>query len=776
MATEPDPDPSAPADDGYWSSRPDVPFATPGQSYERADALRVVLPGGTAQSAALSEPVTKPLVQTLLDAVDAATVATVEQLVFPTQGALEHVLYATPARARADGRATDQRTLADYDEGFHRSATATLQQAAAKRLPERIGLERIDLDFRPLGLSPVPTCRLVIPEDQRLAPGVTLAYHPLVRTLRALHADLEPYVYQVLVGKQRGSYLVSIRLATYDPAHNFTTERGFKRHVTEGHDYDLATTFADLNAASNFRIPVSTRRLSAHRASSSLDAVDASAAGATWLDRSGNSLYRLVAGKCEHQRLLQGTANYDEQYTKQDVYPRFRATAPQVGLFATLTPQYYARDPWMHAPYRDAPAITTQEIVRAADGTPQATGSRTAATERPEPTVQNEGSPTHVELVTRTAQWFREQGDEIQPVEQDTTSVPDLRVTPTDGRIAALDGAVSELTPRTVDADVVPVEVEHTSRSKAANLLTNAARAALADRLMLVVCPTERAARTAIEQLREPFKQPADHGLAPSRVAHGATDRGATHLYNMTKHVTLASGATPLLPAGCTEADWLLTPTGQLRCEADGRVIARGDAATSVRTYDYDTPRYRQADSGDYVVTGPDGDRLATYTSDSALVDDWTRLHPPHVPVELSYLERAVVLYQDGDDFVVVKPTPEWDVEQHTDRYEGAVERFFGTYIAAADGTELAYDTFRERALLWYARQTDRKPPSKSYFGEAMPFTPGDEEMKSRDNNRLHLFRDRTWIVPPEVVSPDLPGYTDDEETAATDSGEPGDR
>lgn len=756
--------------DDVWSSRTDVPFETPTHPYRREKALRIVLPGATTPSAALETPVTKPLVQTLLETVDRTKVATVELLVFPNRGALEYLLCVTPATVEATGRDAEQQTLADYDESFQRPVATALGRTAGNRLPNSIGLEQVDLDLGPLGMSAVPTCRLVIPENRHLAPGVNLMYQPLVRTLQALHTAREPYVYQLIVGRQKGKYLLTVRLATYDPTHNFTDSRGFHTHVTEGHDYDLGVTFADVNASSNFQLSSDGRRLvgpvTDDRSTLTYN-VDFHG-GNTLTETGTNALRTLVAGKIEHERLLQGTADYGDRYTDQDVYPRFRVTAPKVGLFATLAPAYYAQDPWATAPYRGPPSITTQEIIRKADGTPQGSGSGPTTGITTDPAIQNKGSYTHLELEATSRRFIGEHGDTVVPVDQDTKSLPDDRLETTDGRIEMLDMNLDEAVPMPVDDDIVNLEYGNTNDSKPANTLTNAARAARNDRMVIFVFPTEQKARWAIRKLRKPFRETADHGLDPAAVPPGATGRAATRLYNWTEPVRLADGSQPLLPPGCTKAKWWLTPDGRLRLDADDRTLAEGDATESVCTYTYDCDHYRQVD-GDHVVERPDGERRATFATKQRLTDERTLVRLPHVPVELSYLERSIVMYQDGTELAVVSPAPEWDVSGHMDRYEGAITEFLGTYTAHVDGAELPKQAFRERFRQWYARQTDRKQPANNVFGQATPVD-DDEDMKSRGGNTLDLFRDRTWIFPPGIESPDLPGVASgDTDTDADD-------
>lgn len=766
----------------------DVEFAPPVTPYHRKECLRIVLPGVDTPDARLDGVRRVGLLQLINDVTTDRTVERLELLSFPTAGAQEYLLHATSATIGASGKTAPQSKLSEFSGLLQAPVRSRLESAANNRLPAKIGLERVDVDFSPLGRSGVPTCRLIVPEARELTPSSTLNYHPVARTLVALEAAREPHLYQVLITDMKGGYRITVRLATYRPCYNVLSDREFASHVLHGHDWDLARMYEPANVTSNFRIPTDEHwRLKDPREhdipDSPLDE-DLSAWGRVgytskrgWVDHeetgSPKEVRDLVIGKAEHERLLRGTNDYPDLYKDLCGYPWFDVNGPQLSYFVELAPVYPDTNPWDRLHHRSAPALTTDTILRSAAGTEQAMGKGTvAAPPEPPDAVQNVGGADHRGTVSLVPEWFGELGDQVEPVEQTSDSVPDLWLYPTDGRIVALDYET--------ESDTVFVEVEINNKSKPSKLLGNAARAIWHDREVVIVFNTEREARDGIAKLREPFR--------------GSNDRGETWLYNGSA-VTLPDGRVPAIPGEHAKSRWWLSPDGGLRLTAtinrdvaaefgvelgsvdygngggagpgtasattapdsdpdpSGPTIATGPATEGTDTFEYECPRYRATDDG-VVIETPGGERLAQYPTSSACKQAWSRVYWPHVPLGLSYLESAIVMYQDGEELEIVTPDPEWDVPGHTDRYSGAVEEFVETYLVEQADAELPREEFRDRALRWYRRQTNRKAPNKTHFGRATP----DFDIGRREGNAVKYFEDRTWRYPRGIVSPDVPG------------------
>lgn len=791
----------------------DVAFEPPATPYHRADCLRLVLPGVESPADRLDTVLRAPLLQICNDVTYERNVERLELLSFPTAGAQEYLLHATSSTIGVSGTAPDQHTLDEYGNVLQAPVLHELEAAAKHRLPDRIGLEWAALDFEPLGLSPVPTCRLVVEGGRHLTPSAKLRYRPFARTLAALEQAGQPHLYQLLVTDKNGGYRVSVRLAIYGPAHNVVSDEQFAYHVSHGHEWDLARMYEPTNLTSNFRISVSgfwrindpetynkPERLlqfpyyQKDHVSLPRNVGYAIPTGYSGIDveASPDEVRDLVVGTPEHERLLQGTDDHPDLYKELCGYPWFDVNGTQLGYFAELAPVYHETNPWTRIPSRNAPALTTDTIVRTAPGTTQheptgtGTGTDTAIHDRAaapgavgpvDPVVSTQGSTDHQDWVATVARLFREHGDDIDPVEQTTESLPDLWLYPTAGTIVMLE--------YDTDSDRVHVEVELTNESKPGKLLANAARAIWQDREVIFVFETDAAARTGIDRLREPFRE---------------TTAAETLLYNGPV-VTLPDGASPAIPGEHATSRWWLSPDGDLRLTAAINpdvaadygiefesadhsagppalstgprtatgTLAAGPATDSTATYDYACPRYVEQD-GRVVIETRTGAPLAEYPTADACAAEWSRVYAPHVPLDISYLESAIIMYQTDDALAVVEPAAEWDVDGHTDRYEGAVEQFAATYTVEQDGGKLPKDAFRERALRWYRRQTNRKAPNNTHFGRAAP----EWEEKRSDDRADEWYEDRTWRYPRDLVSPDLPGVGSDAGIESADDGREG--
>lgn len=665
----------------------EISFVAPATPYRRSNCVRLRLPGvdDRSERRALVDHVdlTKT-VGALFEANSGLSV--LEFLTFPGATHQEYILCGQSPRAPTES--TQQRIPEHATVGAATTTgvCGTIASRLAAHLPDGIGIERCDLDFAPVGVSPTPTSRLVSPKNRTPTAPANLGYNPFVRTLRALESSGWPYLFQTLLRPhdRRGGYTVSVRLAVfnYGPAESATRFEWLWDPAE--FDYDLAAIYGPAGFISN-----------------------------QWV--SG-----FYAETDEYWDLLRGRDGYDAGYPDRLGYPKLPVRPAHLPMLLGVLPLYYERDRWGPAVPRDAPAIVTQELVRDAAGTHQGHGQHTGPTATP-PSVMNEGGAEHQSLQTFTARWFREQGHEVTEIAQDTTSKPDLRCETTEETLA--------------------VEIESKNTTKPANLLANVARADCRGRRVVLVLGSAKAASWATTVVRAPFREATDAGV---------------RLYNWTAPVRTDDGAVVVLPEGAETARWELAHDGGLRLEADGRTLAAGPAEAGVASLTYDSPRFTPG-ADRLAVETPEGESVATYPSKGALTDEWTIVRTPHVPTRLSYLETVRLMYHDGTTLRTFDPTADWDVPKSSRRYEGAIREFLDTYTVVADDTELSIGEFRERALEWYHRLTDREPPDRAWFGRSIPDVVARKRRKV-DGTEQSFFADRTWRYPPGLRSPDLPG------------------
>ena len=452
-----------------------LPFAAPTAPYRRSNCIRLRLPGVDEQPERLSVADhidLTPTVESIFETNSGLSV--LEFLTFPGADHQEYLLCGQSPRAPSE---TTQQRIPEHATIGTATTTSGVHGMIASRLashlPEAVGIERCDLGFAPVGVSPTPTSRLVIPESRTPTTLPNLGYNPFVHTLRALASDGSPYLFQTLLRRhdRGGGYTASVRLAVFNYGDVAATQRFDWLLDSDEFEYDLAAVYGPAGFSSN------------------------------------ETLFGLYAETDEYWDLLRGRDGYDPGYPDAVGYPKMPVRPAHLPMLLGVLPLYYERDRWEPPIPRDAPALVTQELIRGAAGTNQGHGQHTASTATA-PAVMNEGGAEHQSLQAFTAQWFREQGHEVTEIAQDTASRPDLRCD--------------------TGEETLAIEIESTNTSKPANLLANVARADTRDRRVVLVLGSAKAAKWAASVVQAPFRDTTDtetllyNWTAPVRTDDGA--------------------------------------------------------------------------------------------------------------------------------------------------------------------------------------------------------------------------------------------------------------
>ena len=452
-----------------------IPFAAPTTPYRRSNGVRLRLPGVDDRSERLALADHIDLTKTVEAIFEANSgLNLLEFLTFPGADHQEYLFCGQSPRAPSE---TTQQRIPDHATIGTATTTGGVHGMIASRLashlPEEVGIERCDLQLSPVGVSPTPTSRLVIPENRTPTAPPNLGYNPFVRTLRALGSDRYPYLFQTLLRRHdsRGGYTASVRLAVFNYGDVESTRRFDWLWDSGEFNYDLAAVYGPAGFTSN-----------------------------EW----SSGFYAETA---EYWDLLRGRDGYDSGYPDKVGYPKIPVRPAHLPMLLGVLPLYYEGDRWGPGVPRDAPALVTQELIRGAAGTNQGHGQHTAPTAAT-PGVMNEGGGEHQSLQAFTAQWFREQGHEVTEIAQDTTSRPDLRCD--------------------TGEETLAIEIESKNTSKPANLLTNVARADTRSRRVVLVLGSPKAASWAASVVQEPFREATDTGtLLYNWTAPVRTDDGA---------------------------------------------------------------------------------------------------------------------------------------------------------------------------------------------------------------------------------------------------------
>jgi len=471
MASEP----HSPHPDSTEFDTETVRFVAPTVPYRRSNCIRLRLPGvdNDSERLAVADHIDlTPTVESIFETNSGLSL--LEFLTFPGSTQQEYLLCGQSPRAPSE---TIQQRIPEHATIGTTQTTGGVHGMIASRLashlPEGVGIERCDLGFAPVGVSPTPTSRLVIPENRTPTTLPNLGYNPFVHTLRALANDGHPYLFQTLLRRhdRGGGYTASVRLAVFTHGDTPSTQRFDWVWDADEFRYDLATVYNPAGFVSN------------------------------------ETFLGFYAETAEYWDLLRGRDGYDAGYLDRAGYPKMPVRPAHLPMLLGVLPLYYERDRWAPPTPRDPPALVTQELIRGAAGTDQGHGQHTASTATP-PTVMNEGAAEHQSLQAFTAQWFREQGHDVTEITQDTASRPDLRCD--------------------TGEETVAVEIESKNTSKPANLLTNVARADTQDRRVVLVVGSAKAAAWAASVVQAPFRDTTDtetllyNWTAPVRTDDGA--------------------------------------------------------------------------------------------------------------------------------------------------------------------------------------------------------------------------------------------------------------
>ncbi len=666
---------------------------------------------------------------------------------WPAKGKAKHVL--TPEGTTLPPDETYQQRLDDCggetaDKSSTRSYTPSnarkqvvgaVRNACEDNLPPAYEFANCTLDFSPIEEMTVPTCRLAARESTDLARLGKPNSHPVVALCADLYTEQVPYIFQMVVSKPSADrFAISVRLAVYEPQYGIATEEDFARHLQGGPAFDLQEYFDDSvgHVTSNFALDdsryfrISTDEDGTPHVHSRRNASEYHVEAARKLLKGTHQCHDLyVAG---HDNDL----TFKELYRTKDYFTKIRCAPRNLRHFLGLVTYEYEFSPWDKLAGAGPPDIVRSQTIEDESDILQALGDERPAVS--ENRAGDEGGDAHVALKYRIERFYKNRGYTVVVTdEEEEGSVPDLSVRKDGiGRF---------------------VEVEIWNKSKPANILINAARAAYHGFDVTFVC--EAHPQKILDLLRDPVYD---------------RDYSRTRFYNQSETLDRNDESTPVLPKAAGECEWWYVPTGPLKLIVDGDVRATGPIDESVATYDYETAQYT-VENGQHIVRDRDGNVVGEYTTKGALEEEWKFIRLPFVPTRITYLQGSTIKYLDGENIEDYQPTDveaSWkladDSQQITRQYEAAEAKYFEQFTAEmGDDVEIPHEELRAHFDAWYEAQTARKLPNKSYFGIHRP-----EDIETKENNeevgKQTFYASRTWQWPRDMVSPDLPFAGDDDD------------
>ena len=764
-----------PAPEHVPDGQTEVPDLT-GEPTQRKNALRIRLPRDPAKREELPEAINGVLTWVLSDVCGESIIESVEILMFPGPQGLEFVLHPRPFAL--DGRSDTQSTLDDFTKELYSRPLSVLTQAVKRRYPESVNVEVGHLDLEPVGVTDVTTTRLYSIEDgNRPIPGNTKA-KPLEELFGALRENHDPFIYQVIVAGEDGSYNMSVRLATYRPKDNYVGDRGFAKLVADGKPTDLERVFGNGNLVSNHD-PVLANRYWKTNYTHTIDGPDSYEARYDYalanqynprseIRRHAETVRTVVLGKKEHRRLLNGDTS-TEPLLKNEFsrYGWVSLFEPQLLPFVWTVTQRWETNPWRDVKGRSAPVFNSVKLITIETPSQFGVGEGLTDAAPDETAVANEGGAGHGSLEQYTRRAFSEGGDEIHKVDQNADSVPDERLTAVDGMIETLGIEV--------DSEVVAIECEDENITKGSNTLINAERAYAADRHVVFVYNQADVER-GYSHLNKPYKYTEDNGIIT---------------YNRTDSVRSPDGRA-LVRAGDGNTTYRIT--GQtISVRDDDGELTRGPVTDDVGTFEWPTAPteddttatstaasetqcgyYRKTDDGTHRVETADGTVIMEYSEKQAFLADWTQIREPHVPIALSYLDFVTVAYRDEktDQLRVYDPRPDWETTDKSESHEAGVQQFSEELIVERDGAELTYDVLDAALTQWFEGHSQYPAPIRSVIGGHLP-KPVKKAKTSGTGNDYRYFDGFDLLFEPGIDSPhqaDAPAdYDPDDDTEPTE-------
>lgn len=626
----------------------------------------------------------------------------------------------------ADSNSKHQDTEHDDSETSTR-LLATVKNAfeATKEFPDSFGFKETKLDFSGLGCS-VPVCRLLTQDNPDYTDLKNFDYNPQAALFETLLADGIPFIYQVIIGfdsSKKYDYTISVRLAVFEPDSAIATQRELKKQIDNTHKYDLNDYYQQPNLSTNYSFSTeqyfATNRETAATSLTPREFVN---------PRVVNDALKITKATGEFEQLLHATHNNRSIYKTFDLNSRMPVKKNMIPGFVGIYYQPYSYSPWDSLSEHNAPRSIGGKVLKSAHGTEitddlpvikQPTSSRQAG---------NRGKDEHEQLVEKVYERLKSAGYEVWIIEQTGDSVPDIRATK--------------------NGETFAIEICSKGHTKAANVLGNVLRGEYNDEKVLFYTDTKQVARKISKQIEYPFN-------TKNADKYNKLNKEGLWAYT-SKSLTTIDDETILLPGGNAKAQWRLCHDGTGELWHDGTIVASGDLSNSATTFEYDLPRLDQSGNQQRVIDA-DGNEIETYETKEAFQAEWTKLYAPLVPTKRTYSPAVEIYHFEDDDPALYTHRPNWDKSGKTMRYEKSNKHFFAHFTKEVQGEELYRDSVREYYFDWFGSLTNRKAPNNRYFGvstaEAIKTKARDDE----DGNQITLYKNRTWVFPEGIVSPDLP-------------------
>jgi len=635
-------------------------------------------------------------------------------------------------------------TLSDLrdDDGDLKEPLQTLKnKVESSSLPEALDVKIGPLPFGMLGGGPSMTTRIVVDQHNRkIAHGDKVDGVGLKQFLSEF-GD-EPFLYYTHIrytpdAPEDFEYQLVVRIALFDPQYRIGSAGIYASRLQFGRQTDPIECFAKLGVTSSLSRIDDQYRVHFMNGDPEVTSKPDSPLGHPAAE------LEILTGDSEYDELKRGGYGASNKLESICEYTSILARETDLKKFMTLGAAPSTGDPTESAPTTairgagelgtDVDSLTPDPVLIPVDEAVDTDDEIASQT----PSTANDGTELHWKAIKNTALALKNDGYDVFIVTQDTGSRPDLWAKAPNGEIFA-------------------VEVESTTRSKAAGVLTNIARQALwGYKTITVMVPQEnkQGQRESLQTIGDwarntvskPFRSEDEH-LGDSK----------TRLYNRGEDVK-QDGKTLLLPEGVDESEWWVTPDN--RCLLlDGRtILAEGHITDPLEDFEFSTPRYYE-DGDRYIVEDADREVLQTCAEESDIEN--TCMSPPYRPVDLSYIQYVEQIYcydPEEKELVEHDMTASWDTPQASTRHEKSHQDAFGTFVVDREGTRLMEADCRPFIREWIANLSAHGRPARNMYGQyRQDYT--NRSGNNDDVGKVHHYPETSFRFDRGLVSPDIEG------------------
>lgn len=640
---------------------------------------------------------------------------------------------------------------------IHSDVLHRVGQLLVDKLPAEYGVLGAKASLLPLGITPVRTLRVLLPQDQDNIDKSVIRGSPIVATINELVRHNIPYVLQTLLSTRE---LASVRIAMFDRKHSALTDECFE-WLYRDRESPIARIWHRAGFKTNLDLPIGDYWKDGYR---SLKIRTPNYGRPSHSKR----MREAYVGSAEYAELLRGrlASLQAYQYPKKNYHGKIPFGTEHLELFAALKPNYQSVD-WSSSPGRGPPKIIRQDPFSEPAGREieSSGGSPTNAAEKPQ--MPTAGNADHETEILRFVKILREHGYAAWKIEQDSTSLPDGALAFGDVPSAKLD-ALDTPTQR-----LHTLELESQTKSKPTRILQNKERAAYWGLPTITLSTGD-----ALQSEHASNETIADILTAPYREKIEGT---GVRTYNIDGDIQSPDGGVVVLPEDVTETCWHLTTDGRLKLMCHGECVAAGPADVDVGTFDFDLPKLSMVD-GEKYITDPDGGIMDRGNS---IHDRWRKASPPHVPFHHHYVHGTRLINTSGRPFSEI-PLPlhdpsELSVEKESDVLRKILKLYLDTAIVEKEGEEIYRGQIQNEVMSMIARLSSPlfpevdwpsvKTSTNTWFGRAFPNSEDSAESLAKRTNandvdvievtegyqngeRVKRVQDRAFIYPSGIISP----------------------